>query len=159
MTTPPPHGQNPYAQQPTAPMGQQPVQPGVPPQQPYAPFPNQGAPVPPPAPSPAKRGGKKALRIVALILVAVALYGVKWYLGQSDAETASVGNCMHNDGTDSKADLKTVDCSSGDAQYKVVEKFDDTSDENKCKDVTDSTIAYIQSGGGHDVVLCLKENK
>ncbi|WP_393080708.1 hypothetical protein [Streptomyces sp. LN704] len=161
MATPPPHGQNPYAQQPTAPMGQQPVQPGVPPQQPYAPFPNQGAPVPPPAPAPApaKRVGKKALRIVVLIVVALGLYGVKWYLGQSDAETASVGNCMHNDGTDAKADLKKVDCSSGDAQFKVVEKFDNTSDDTKCKDVADATISYIQSGGGHDVVLCLKENK
>ncbi|MFE4553198.1 MULTISPECIES: hypothetical protein [unclassified Streptomyces] len=162
MATPPPHGQNPYAQQPTAPMGQQPGQPGVPPQQPYAPFPNQGgAPVPPPAPAPTtgKRVGKKALRIVILIVIALGVYGVKWYLGQSDAETTSVGSCMHNNGTDSNADLKTVDCSSGDAQYKVVSKFDNTSDDTKCKNVSDATISYIQSGGGHDVVLCLKENK
>ncbi|MGV9701984.1 LppU/SCO3897 family protein [Streptomyces sp. NPDC003483] len=162
MATPPPHGQNPYAQQPTAPMGQQPGQPGVPQQQPYAPFPNQGgAPVPPPAPAPTtgKRVGKKALRIVILIVIALGVYGVKWYLGQSDAETTSVGSCMHNNGTDSNADLKTVDCSSGDAQYKVVSKFDNTSDDTKCKNVSDATLSYIQSGGGHDVVLCLKENK
>jgi hypothetical protein len=155
---PPPQGQNPFAQQPTAPMGQQPGQPGVPPQQPYAPFPNQGgAPVPPPAP--ARRGGKKALRIVVLILVAIGLYGAKWYFGQSDAETTSVGACMHNDGTQSDPKLKTVDCSSSDSEFKVVEKFDNSSDDTKCESVSAATIYYIQTGGSHDVVLCLKETK
>ncbi len=173
MTTPPPQGPNPYAQQPTAPMGQQPGQPGVPqqpyppqqpyaPQQPYTPFPQQGAPVPP-APVPAKRG-KKGLRIIGAIVVFVIValvkfgagFGLSWFLNRDDAETTSVGSCMHNDGTYSKPDLKEVDCSSGDSQYKVVQKFD-SSDENKCKAVTEATIYYVQSGGGHDVVLCLKE--
>ncbi|MEU6481333.1 hypothetical protein ABZ858_31570 [Streptomyces sp. NPDC047017] len=178
MTTPPPQGQNPYAQVPTAPLGQQPGQPGVPqqpypqqqpypPQQPYAPFPQQqGAPVPPP-PAPAKRGGKKMLRIVGGIVVAVLLgllkfggaLGLGWFLSRDDAETTSVGSCMHNDGTMSKPDLKDVDCSSGNAQYKVVQKFDSSTDESKCQTVTDATVSYVQYGGGHDVVLCLKETK
>ncbi|MFE1909810.1 LppU/SCO3897 family protein [Streptomyces anandii] len=163
MTTPPPpQGQNPYAQAPTAPMGQQPGQPGVP-QQPYAPFPQQqGAPVPPP-PAPAKRGGKKALRIVGsivvLIIVAGVKFGIGWWASETDAETTSVGSCMHNDGTDTHADLNEVDCSSGKAQYKVVQKFDGSTDENKCRAVSDATISYVQTGGGHDVVLCLKEAK
>jgi hypothetical protein len=160
VTVPPPQGQNPFAQQPTVAGDQQPGQPGVPPQQPYAPFPQQaGAPVPPPAPTGGKRFGKKAMRIVGLILVAIALYGVKWYLGQSDAETTSVGACMHNDGTQASPDLQTVDCSSGDSQYKVVEKFDNTSDDKKCESVSAATIYYVQTGGGHNVVLCLKETK
>ncbi|MGW1890313.1 LppU/SCO3897 family protein [Streptomyces sp. NPDC002004] len=171
MTTPPPpQGQNPYA---SAPMGQQPGQPGVPPQQPYAPFPNQGGPVPPmggapvpPPPAPSKGGGKKVLRIIGGILVAIvvivlkfgAAFGIRWFVDRDDAETTSVGACMHNDGTDTKADLNEVDCSSSDAQYKVVQKFD-SSDEDKCKAVKESTVYYVQYGGGHDVVLCLKENK
>ncbi|WP_438303498.1 LppU/SCO3897 family protein [Streptomyces sp. HUAS TT11] len=194
MTTPPPQGSNPYAQQPTAPMGQQPGYPGVPPQQaaypgapqqagqpgvppqqgaypgvppqgaPYAPFPNQGGPAPvPPQPGPAKRGGKKALRIVGIIVVALIVAGIKfgigWFMSETDAETTSVGSCMHNAGTESSADLKEVDCSSSEAQYKVVQKFDGSSDENKCQNVEAATISYIQSGGGHDVVLCLKETK
>lgn len=158
---PPPQGQNPYAQQPTAPMGQQPVQPGVPQQAPYAPFPDQGAPVPPPAP--ARRGRKKMIRIIGTVIVGIVVlalkFGLGWFASETDAETTSVGSCMHNDGTDSNADLNEVDCSSSDAQYKVVQKFDGSSDENKCKDVTEATISYIQSGGGHDVVLCLKEAK
>ncbi|MDF3300925.1 hypothetical protein P3H78_20315 [Streptomyces sp. K1PA1] len=158
---PPPQGQNPYAQAPAAPMGQQPMQPGVP-QQPYAPFPQQqGAPLPPPPAG--KRAGKKALRIVGIIVVAIIIgivkFGAGWFLSRDDAETTSVGSCMHNDGTYSKPDLNEVGCSSSGAQYKVVQKFDGTSDENKCQGVKDAPIWYIQSGSGHDVVLCLKETK
>jgi hypothetical protein len=187
VTTPPPQGTNPYAQQPTVPMGQQLGQPGVaqqpyapqqhyPPQQtypqqhPYPPFPQQqGAPAPlPPQAGPGKRAGKKAIGIVGAVVVGaivlavvigVIKFGAGWFLARDDAETTSVGSCMHNDGTDSKPDLKDVDCSSSNAQYKVVQKFDGSSDENKCQGVKDATISYIQYGGGHDIVLCLNELK
>ena len=161
---PPPHGQNPYAQTPPPPTVQQPGVPQqpYPPQQPYAPFPQQGAPFPPP-PAPPKRGGKKMLRILGAIavfaVIAALKFGAGWFLSRDDAETTSVGSCMHNDGTYTSPDLNEVGCSSGKAQYKVLQKFDDSSDENKCKSVTDSTIYYVQTGGGHDVVLCLKETK
>ncbi|MFD5119709.1 hypothetical protein [Streptomyces sp. NPDC058385] len=162
MTTPPPQGQNPFAQgqQPSGPPQGGPYapaagQPGVP-QQPYPPH-AQGAPIPPAQSS--GGGKKKALRIVALIVVAIALYGVKWYLGQSDAETTAVGSCLHNNGTTSAPDLKDVDCSSSDSEYKVIEKFDGTSDVDKCNSVKGTEVSYYQSGGSHDVVLCLKETK
>ncbi|MFQ6144870.1 hypothetical protein [Streptomyces sp. SID10815] len=171
-TSPPPQGPNPYAQAPTAPAGQQPGQPypphqpgqQYPPQQPYAPFPQQqGAPVPPPPAPAGKRIGKKALRIIGAIVVAVIIavlkFGAGWFLTRDDAETTSVGSCMHNDGTMSKPDLKDVGCSSGKAEYEVVEKFDGSTDQDKCKTVSNATISYVQYGGGHDVVLCLKEVK
>lgn len=148
-------------------MGQQPGMPQqpYPTQQQYAPFPQQAGPVPPPLPP--KKGGRKALRVVGAIVVFVLVaalkigggFGLGWLLNRDDAETTSVGACMHNDGTYASPDLNEVDCSSGGAQYKVLEKFDDSSDEAKCKTVTDSTIYYVQTGGGHDVVLCLKETK
>lgn len=166
MTTPPPQGQNPFAQgqQPAGqPQGQAPYppqdgnpyaqgQPGFPPQgaAPYAPV--------PPAP-PARRFSKKVLRVVGFIVIAILIAVGKWFFGQTDAETTSVGSCMRNEGTMNDADLKTVDCSSSDAEYKVVEKFDDTSDDSKCKAVTEAEISYYQTGDGHDVVLCLKEVK
>ncbi|MEV6182199.1 hypothetical protein ACIHAR_23045 [Streptomyces sp. NPDC052016] len=150
MTTPPPAGQNPYAQ-PPVPQGQQP----------YAPFPNQGAPVPPSAP--AGRGGKKVLRILGIIVVGLLVLGVKfgigWWADRTDAETTSVGSCMHNEGTDINPDLQEVDCSASEAEFQVVEKFDDTSDDTKCEAVKEATISYYQVGGGHNVVLCLKETK
>ncbi|MEH0545474.1 hypothetical protein QA802_21095 [Streptomyces sp. B21-105] len=152
MSTPPPQGQNPFAQQ-----GQQPY--GQPEGQ--APYPPQGtapyAPVPPAAPG--KRVSKKVLRIVGFIVLAIIIAVVKWQMGKTDAETTSVGSCVHNKGSQSDPDLKTVDCSSADAQYKVVGKFDNSSDDKKCATVTEAEIAYIQSGGNHDVVLCLKATK
>ncbi|GAA4795813.1 LppU/SCO3897 family protein [Streptomyces ziwulingensis] len=152
----PPQGQNPYAQGTGNPFAQgqpghpqQTGQPGVPPQgMPYAPVP------------PSPRGGrfkKKALRLLAVVAIAIAIAGGKWYFSQSDAETTEAGSCMHNEGTQASPDLKTVDCSSGDAQYKVVEKFEDTSDSGKCEAVKEAEISYYQVGDGHDVVLCLKE--
>ncbi|WP_053746011.1 LppU/SCO3897 family protein [Streptomyces sp. NRRL WC-3618] len=146
MTTPPPQDQNPAPIQSAAP------------QQPYPPHqgaPFQGAPVPPPAQG--RPFSKKLLRIGVFIVVAIAVGVGKWYFNQSDAETTSVGACMHNDGTDRDADLNEVDCTSSDAQYKVVKKFDNTSDADKCKAVTEATISYYQQGASHDVVLCLKE--
>ncbi|QEV19062.1 LppU/SCO3897 family protein [Streptomyces alboniger] len=167
MTTPPPQGQAPYPPQGQNPYGQppagapyppQPGQQGIP-QQPYPAY-NQGGPVPPPAaPSRGGRAKKFILRIVGFILVAILIAVGKWYFGQSDAETTSVGSCMHNKGTQGTPDLEEVDCSSSDAEFKVVEKFDDTSDSTKCEAVKTSEIAYYQQGKGHNLVLCLKRTK
>ncbi|CCK28921.1 hypothetical protein BN159_4542 [Streptomyces davaonensis JCM 4913] len=156
MSTPP-QGQNPFAQQgqnPYAqPQGQAPQQPGFP-QQGAAPY----APVPPTPP--ARRFNKKVLRIAGFIVVAILIAGGKWFFGQSDAETTSVGNCLHNEGTQTSPDLKTVDCSSSDAEFEVVGKFDDTSDTDKCNAVKETEVAYYQTGdSSHEVVLCLKEVK
>ncbi|MFI1729168.1 hypothetical protein ACH40E_08015 [Streptomyces acidicola] len=67
-----------------------------------------------------------------------------------------MGSCMHNEGTQSSPELNTVECSSGDAEYKVVEKFDGTSDSSKCESVEEAEISYYQVGNNHNVVLCLK---
>ncbi|MEU0743149.1 hypothetical protein [Streptomyces sp. NPDC006134] len=100
---------------------------------------------------------KTVIRILAFVVIAIAVALGKWYLGQSDAETTAVGSCMHNEGTQTTPDLKTVDCSSSGAQFKVVEKFEDTSDSSKCETVAEAEISYYQVGEGHNVVLCLKE--
>ncbi|MFK4069473.1 hypothetical protein [Streptomyces sp. NPDC029674] len=155
MTTPPPQGQAPYPPQGQNPYGQ--PQGGV--TQPYTPY-NQGGPVPPPPAAPRRRGGKKLLlRIGGFVLVAILIAVGKWYLGKSDAESTSVGSCMHNKGTQISPELEEVDCSSSDSEFEVVEKFDGTSDSDKCKTVKGSEIAYYQQGKGHNVVLCLKETK
>ncbi|MEX3100244.1 hypothetical protein DF268_12405 [Streptomyces sp. V2] len=154
MTTPPPQGQNPYAQQPV-PMGQPQTQPyGLPGQD--GPF--QGAPVPPAPP----RRNKKLARVLGVVGMIVVAIVVKLGIGavfssDTEAEGTSVGACMHNNGTDSKPDLTEVDCSSSKAQYKVVQKFDDTSDDSKCEAVKEATVSYYQIGAGHNVVLCLKD--
>ncbi|MFI2618943.1 hypothetical protein [Streptomyces sp. NPDC018584] len=113
-----------------------------------------------PPPAAPRRGAKKLLlRIGGFALVAILIAIGKWYFGSSDAETTSVGSCMQNEGTLSAPDLRDVDCSSSDAEFKVVEKFDNTSDGDKCEAVKTSEIAYYQKGKGHNVVLCLKKVK
>ncbi|MEU6823913.1 hypothetical protein ABZ921_25050 [Streptomyces atriruber] len=173
MTTPPPQGQTPYppqGQNPygqpqggVAPYGQQPPAPPYPgqpgmPQQPYPAF-GQGGPVPPPAPRRGGGGKKLLLRIGGFILVAILIGVGKYYIGKSDAESTTVGSCMHNKGTQFSPDLEEVDCSSSDSEFEVVEKFDNTSDSDKCEAVKTSEVAYYQSGKGHNVVLCLKKTK
>ncbi|MGI5251356.1 LppU/SCO3897 family protein [Actinacidiphila glaucinigra] len=50
-----------------------------------------------------------------------------------------------------------VDCSSGDAQFKIVKKFDDSTDQKQCESVTESDVHYTQSGTDfNNVVLCLQ---
>ncbi|WP_415947692.1 hypothetical protein [Streptomyces sp. KLOTTS4A1] len=145
MTTPPPQGQNPFAQDQQGQAGQ----PG---------FPPPGAPATPPSRSNGVK--KKLLSIVGIVVVAAAIGVGKWYLGQTDAETTAVGDCMKNEGTQIRPDLKTVDCSSSDAEFEVVEKFDNTSDDSKCEAVEEATISYYQTGdSSHEVVLCLKVAK
>jgi len=159
VSTPPPQGQNPFAQGQQQPYGQ-PQAPAPYPPQGGNPFGQGGVPtVPVPPAPPTRRFNKKVLRIVGIIVLAIIIGVVKWQLGKTDAETTSKGSCMHNSGTQSDPKLKTVDCSSSDAQYKVVEKFDNTSDDSKCKTVADAEIAYYQTGDSHDVVLCLKTVK
>ena len=99
------------------------------------------------------------LTIVVAVIIGLLKFGAGWFLTRDDAETTSVGSCMHNEGTNSSPDLNEVDCSDSKAQYKVVQKFDGSSDDSKCEAVTEATISYVQYGGGHDVVLCLKEVK
>ncbi|MEV6167760.1 proline-rich domain-containing protein [Streptomyces sp. NPDC051954] len=166
MTTPPPQGQNPFAQgqNPYAqPQGQAPYPPqaGAPYAQGQPGFPPQGGTPYPPVPpaTPPRRFSKKLLRIVGVIVLAIVIALVKWQMGKTDAETTSVGSCLHNKGSQSEPDLATVDCSSGEAQYTVVEKFDNTSDGSKCDAVKEAEIAYYQVGDSHDVVLCLKSVK
>lgn len=156
MTTPPPQGQNPYAQ------GQPPQgQPGQPPQgqNPYGQQPPQGypqqpaapyAPVPPQQP---KRGIKKYLRF-AIPVVVLLVAGGGWLASRDDAESAKVGDCMSigNPESATEPDLEVVDCSNSKAAYKVEQKKTDDSgcDRNKYAE-------YTQTGGGSDFTLCLSE--
>ncbi|MGH4034778.1 LppU/SCO3897 family protein [Actinomycetota bacterium Odt1-20B] len=180
MTTPPPHGQNPYPPQgqnpygqpqggvpygqqaPTAPYPAQQGQPGMP-QQPYQQFP-QGGPVPPPAPARPRRSFKTYLRAGAVVLGLIAL-GVGWLASRDDAETAAVGDCMHRGSSDdSHPDLEVVGCDDSKAQYKVLAKIEGTYTgllaDSKCKaEAKDFQYAYTQSGKGTDFVLCLKDYK
>ncbi|MCT9110629.1 hypothetical protein ACFWD7_26445 [Streptomyces mirabilis] len=160
MTTPPPQGQNPFAQgqQPYGqpPQGQAPY--GAPPQgypqQPAQPgFPQQG-PIPyaPVAPQRPKRGVKWYLRIVVVVCALIA--AVAGYISsRHDPDTAKVGDCMSISNPDSSTDpgLKVVDCTSPKAKYKVAEKKSDNSGCDRTK------YAEYTETGKDDFTLCLSE--
>jgi hypothetical protein len=160
VTTPPPQGQNPFAQgqQPYGqpPQGQAPY--GAPPQgypqQPAQPgFPQQG-PIPyaPVAPQRPKRGVKWYLRIVVVVCALIAAV-VGYISSRHDPDTAKVGDCMSISNPNSSTDpgLKVVDCTSSKAKYKVAEKKSDNSGCDRTK------YAEYTETGKDDFTLCLSE--
>ncbi|WP_406469310.1 hypothetical protein OH738_20120 [Streptomyces hirsutus] len=166
MTTPPPQG-NPFAQGQQQPQGQNPFaqgQPGFPQQAGQPGFPPQGAPVPPEQPR--RKIGFKTIKniVIAVVVAGVAIGG--FIASRDDANTAAVGDCMHRGSTsDNDPDLEVVDCSSSDAQYKVLAKIDgsflsDTLASSKCEaEAKEFQYVYTQSGDGKDFLLCLKDYK
>ncbi|MCX4549540.1 hypothetical protein OG204_19145 [Streptomyces sp. NBC_01387] len=171
MSTPPPQGENPYAQQPTPPHGPpqggnpygqqtppgpygQPGQQGVP-QQPSPYFNQGGGPVPPAPVAPPRRGAMKFVKIgIAVVVVGLIAFG--WFASRHDANTAKVGDCMSIGNPDSTTnpDLKVVDCSDAKAKYKVAEKKDGTSGE-----CDRSKYSQYTESGDKDFTLCLSDYK
>lgn len=148
MTTPqPPQGGNPFAQQPQG--GQQP-QPG--------PYQNQGGGFPPPAPQPSRGVNKKVLRLIGFVVV-IAIAAGFYFFNKSDTETSAVGDCFENTGSDFNAKMKKVECSATNAEYEVVSKHEDTTDDSKC-DLDSGQAAYTETVNGKaSLLLCLKPLK
>lgn len=145
----PPHqGQQPWGGQPGGPAPQ-----GMPPQG-----------IPPQGPPQNVSGGKKAflaVRNLIIIVVALgALAGLKFgwdKIFESDAKAAAVGDCLENKGTNLSPDMKSADCGSNAAEFKVAAVHDDTSDTNLCD--AKKYVAYTETSGSRksrsSVVLCL----
>ena len=171
MTTPPPQGQNPFAQgqqpygqppqgqapygqQPQAPYGQQPPQgypqqPGFPQQ--GSPYMGPGAPVPP---APSRRPKFKTIKNVVIAVVALVVVVGGYIASRDDADTAKVGDCMSigNPNSSTDPDLEVVDCGSSKAKYKVEQKKDNSGGCDRTK-----YAEYTESGDGKNFTLCLSE--
>jgi hypothetical protein len=183
----------PYGQ-PAQPYGSQP-QPGTggeapAPHQPYGQVPPGGhygsaetpAPNPygPPPVIPKKGGAGKVIGIIAGVIVLLllicggvfALFGSKFVDSvKHDPANAKVGNCLAGDKLDSTTaqkvnNVKVVDCTSTDANYKVVgivpnkTQTDFDTDNTICKDYPTAESALWQgSPGSSGSVLCLEPVK
>lgn len=167
MSTPPPQGQNPFAQ------GQQPY--GQPEGQ--APYPPQGgnpfaqgqpgAPAAPYAPVPPEQPRRKlSFKTIKNIVIVVAVAGIAiggYISSKDDANTAAVGDCMHRGSTnDNNPDLEVVDCTSSEAQYTVLAKiegdYSGSLAETKCAaEAKDFEYIYTETGDGSNFLLCLKD--
>ncbi|WP_329120053.1 LppU/SCO3897 family protein [Streptomyces sp. NBC_01465] len=162
MSTPPPQGQNPYAQQPANPYGQQPQggnpygqqQPGVPPQQ--SPYMNQGGPIPQaPMGTPTRPSAFKRFKTIGLVVIVAIMAIVGWVASRDDADTAKVGDCMSISNPDSATDpdLEVVDCGDAKAKYKVAEKKDGSGDCDRTK------YSQYRESGKDSFTLCLADYK
>ena len=95
----------------TTPAPQPPATGAVPPQ--------AWTPGPPLAETPARRSRPKALRVVVPVVVAVGIGVLRLTGVWGGADAPSVGDCVHPTGS-SGTSFDVVDCSSKNAQYKVV---------------------------------------
>lgn len=126
-----------------------------------------------PAPAPPKKtAGRKVLGVLAAILVALVIGGIKFgvvnaIFGES-LPKIDVGDCM----IDAKADdMKAVDCADAAAAYKVVGKienkteaeFGQASDANPCTAYPTAESAFWagerkSNKSGKGFILCLAPN-
>ncbi|MFB6889131.1 hypothetical protein ACFCX4_07430 [Kitasatospora sp. NPDC056327] len=154
----PPYPQQPYPQAPQAPgpYAQGPYPPG--PQAPYGPPSPHGyppaAPVPVGAPAPKGRG-KARLKVVGVVLGAVALI-VGYFVTGPSVSSAKAGDCVKASGS---RDVSVVKCTDGKANYKVLAKFDSTTDTSRCR-ATAGTTSTVSGKSGRRwnkkrYVLCL----
>ena len=143
MSTPPPSHVNPYADPQAA--------------NPYADqVPDSSQWTAPPQPPKSGKGRSIAIGLGVMLLDIGALFAVS-QLGHG-ADTASVGDCVHNDGTDDDPDVKVVDCKDATAEFKVLKTLNST-DMNRCDSVPGVTAAYSESAGsGDSLLLCLGKN-
>lgn len=163
MTTPPPQGnpfaqgENPYAQgqppQGQAPYPQQPGQPG---------FPQGGAPYAPvPPEQPRRKVSFKTIKNVLVGVGVVTAIVVGYIASLDDADQAKVGDCLKSASSSSSDEMEVVDCSSSEAEAKVLKKVDGTytsfTAETECRKVSGATSFYAQTGDGDNFVLCLSD--
>ena len=128
--------------------------------------PPQGGFQPGPPPQPVRQGGgwkKRVVSIVVGLVVLAGIAGVSWYMNRDAANKAKVGDCVAQEGTN---DLKVVECSSADADFKVVGRVEDKTQSEAgntvCAPFVDQGAeqAYWEGESGKKgLVLCLAPNK
>jgi hypothetical protein len=51
--------------------------------------------------------------------------------------------------------VKVVDCTTSDAEYRIVGKLDDTTDDSRCEEFAGSEASYVYESGSTKYTLCL----
>jgi hypothetical protein len=90
------------------------------------------------------------------LLLPIALIALVVALNQSKDPEAAIGSCVYNRGTADKPNVKVVDCSSSEADYKVIGRLDNTVDGDQCAKFQDSTVSYTDRNA--KFTLCLTPN-
>jgi hypothetical protein len=115
-----------------------------------------------PEPAPGAPGrpmdpGKPLFKRPAILglLLPVALIALIVFANLKSVSNADVGQCVVNKGTAGSPDVKTVDCGSSDAEYRIVGKLDDTTDGKQCEQFADAETFYYYERGSTKYTLCL----
>ncbi|MEU9045159.1 MULTISPECIES: hypothetical protein [unclassified Kitasatospora] len=148
---PPSYGQSPYGQQQPygqAPYGQQP------PAGAYG-YPQPAAPTPSAPPAAKKSSGISKLKMVGLAGGCVAL-AVGYFVAGPSVSSAKPGDCVRVSGSRS---VEIAKCTDSTANYRVLSKFEGTTDVNRCKQTPQTTSAVSGKSGRRwnkkRYVLCL----
>jgi hypothetical protein len=113
-------------------------------------------PEPTPGPGRPMNPGKPLFQRPAILglLLPVALIGLIVFANLNSTEAkAKVGACVVNEGSSTNPDVKVVDCASTEAEYKIVDKIDDTTDDSQCSDTAEAS--YVYQNRSTKYVLCL----
>ncbi|TDW76759.1 LppU/SCO3897 family protein [Kribbella pratensis] len=92
--------------------------------------------------------------LMLLLPIAVIALIVVGNLNSTEAK-ATVGACVVNNGTSSNPDVKVVDCTSSDAEYKIVGKIDDSTDDSQCDQFEGAEASYVYQHRSTKYTLCL----
>ena len=88
-------------------------------------------------------------------LIPIAVIALIIFANLNSTSNADVGSCVVNKGTSGNPDVKVVDCTSSDAEYRIVGKLDNSTDDSRCQDFAGSEASYVYERGSTKYTLCL----
>jgi hypothetical protein len=91
--------------------------------------------------------------LLPIAVIALLIWG-----NQGSPSSASAGDCVQNKGTISVPNVKVVDCTSSDAEYKVVGKLSNSTNSDECEKFEGYTVAYTEERSSSKYTLCLAPN-
>ncbi len=114
-------------------------------------------PEPSPGPGQPMNPGKPLFQrpVILGLLIPVAVIALIIFANLNSTSNADVGQCVQNKGTSSDPNVKVVDCGSADAEYKIVGKVDDSTDDSQCEQFAGSEASYVYQSGSTKYTLCL----
>jgi len=116
----------------------------------------KGLPEPTPGPGRPMDPGKPLFQrpAIAILVLPIALIAAIVFANLNSTEAkAKIGACVVNKGTSVNPDVKVVDCASSEAEYKIVDKIDDSTDDSQCGENAEASYRY--QNGSTKYVLCL----
>jgi len=96
---------------------------------------------------------------IIMLLIPFALIALIVYGASQSTSNASAGDCVQNTGSASSPNVSVVDCSSSDAEYKIIGKISGSANADDCAaQYPDYTVAYSEERGSSKYTLCLVPN-